>query len=120
MEIAGLLSAAFALGRVQSILKVIRKILDNFIDLKKDLLKISKNELQNLFSGFKYRFYNETELIDLLIGIKQCLNCHGSLNACFLYHYKNSGDQVMDGLDGFVSEIYKEADSDKRVLPLAS
>ncbi len=117
-EIAGLVAAAFATGRVASILKTVETILSPFPSLKKDLLAVERREMESLFRNFRYRFYPSESLVDFLEGIKQTIVKCGSLENCFLHGYRRStGDSLLSGISSLVQSIGNERGNSRSVLP---
>ncbi len=119
-EIAGLVAASFATGRVGSILKTVRSILAPFPSLKKDLLATDRAALNLLFKDFKYRFYPSASLVDFLEGIKKTVLYFGSLENCFLSGSsgKNAAPYpLLSGLVSLVRSIGKETGTTRSVLP---
>ena len=83
-EIAGIIASSLATGRVNSILKAVREILAAFPDLKNNILKCQKSDLERKFHGFKYRFYDSESITDFLWGVKSTILDFGSLENCFM------------------------------------
>lgn len=116
MEIAGVIASSFATGRVGSILKAVRMILEPFPDLKNDLLSAAERDLENIFGSFKYRFYNSKSLIGFLTGIKETLLEYGSLEECF-YRGFSREKSVQGGLASLASGIRQKGSNARSVLP---
>lgn len=117
MEIVALIASSFAIGRVQSILQVVEKILQVLKSPKKDLMALNGKELENAFSGFKYRFYTELSLIDFLMGMKGVIRKFGSLHNCFLAGVEQTSGDSIKSLSFFVSQLSTEISMGQRVLP---
>lgn len=83
IEVAGLIAASFAVGRVDMILKTVDLILSKFPNLAVDIKNGSYENFKKLFSGFVYRFYKEDELSFFLTSIKEVLKKYGTLGSCF-------------------------------------
>jgi len=106
MEIAGLVAALLAYGRVGQILKSVHTILNITGDSPRDfLLSHSHRDLQRHFAGFKHRFATDDHLVALCRGIQKVLRQYGTLNECFLAGMKKSDKTVIPALTHFVQEL---------------
>lgn len=84
-EIAGLIAACLAYGRVAMIMKTVGTVLDTLgPDLHDALTHTGQKDLERIFHGFRYRFASQAHLTALLLGIQDILNTYGSIEACFL------------------------------------
>lgn len=102
-EAAGLIAAVFAYGRVGQILKTVRAILAPMgdspyafvrrFDLRKDA---------DLFRGIVHRFNNETDVVALILGMRQVFRRYGSLRALFLKGYSSRQKDIGEALTRFV------------------
>ena len=64
IEFVGFISAAFAFGRVNQILKTLDLIFTKLgAHPQKFIMNTTEAELKEIFSGFKYRFVKEDQLI---------------------------------------------------------
>jgi uncharacterized protein (TIGR02757 family) len=82
-EIAGLISALFAYGRVPQILKSVAEIL-KIMQKPYDFLSFTDEaDLRVLFKGFVHRFTNERDLFLLLSALKKIIKDYGTLGQCF-------------------------------------
>jgi len=105
-EIAGLVAASLAYGRVAQILKSVGRALDEMGRSPSDFLsKASDSTLQKIYHGFKHRFTTGEELALTLAGARDAIERHGSLKNCFISNYKNNHETLLDALDGFAKEI---------------
>lgn len=90
-EVVGLIASALAYGRVQQILKSVEIVLSRLSKHPASfLVATSEKEFRSLFNGFKHRFTTETDLIDLLLGIRSLLIEHGSLEKAFKTAWEQS------------------------------
>lgn len=102
-EVAGLIAAVFAYGRVAQILKTVKTILERMeappyefisgFELKRDARR---------FKGIVHRFNNEADILCLLYGIKEVLRRYGSLKALFLKGYSSGHPDIRPALTNFV------------------
>ena len=61
--------------------------------------------MRQTFSGFKHRFTNDQKLCAMLFGIKEVLERHGSLQACFSAALNDDDDTILPALSAFTSEL---------------
>lgn len=108
-EIVGLIASSLAYGRVAQILKSVSKVLTEMKGKPhKFLLESDDKELRKQFKNFKHRFTTGDDLVNLLIGIKQIVKKHGSLQSCFINILRASPDgesrsNYMSALEKFVA-----------------
>ena len=107
MEIAGLLSAALAYGRVEqiqnSLTRLFRLVGESPYKFVMDFNKTRRKKLQN----FKHRFNTGDDIADLLDLFKIVLKKHGSLEKYFLLGYKDSHDNIIPALSAFCESLLK-------------
>ncbi len=107
MEIAGLLSAALAYGRVEqiqnSLTKLFELIGENPYEFVLDFNKTKRNKLQN----FKHRFNTGNDIADLLELLKKILKEYGSIEKYFLHGYENSHENIIPALSAFCDSLLK-------------
>ncbi len=95
IEIAGLIASSLAYGRVQQILKSVSYVLSRLSENPGSfLVSASLPELRQLFQGFKHRFTTETDLTNLLFGIRGMVLEYSSLELAF----KKAWDTAEEGL----------------------
>jgi uncharacterized protein (TIGR02757 family) len=111
-EIAGLVAALLAYGRVAQILKAVSQILAILGPSPRDyLLTRGEKDIVRDFADFKYRFTTGNHLSNLLLGVKDVLNRFGSLEACFLEGYSPDHGTVIPAMSAFVKEISARGES---------
>jgi len=97
-EIAGLVAACLAYGRVEMILKTVAHVLEKLSPSPHAyVLSRAPKDMARDFKGFRYRFANEAHLVNLLWGIRQVLDEFSSLENCF---YQGSGPKDKTVLEG--------------------
>lgn len=108
MEIAGLISAALALGNASLIEKAAQKALSPFgPHLSSSLLLLKDEEIQAAGKGFLYRFFNEDDISGLLCAARTVQKDYGSLENAFLEgHIQNEPDYAI-AASRFVSLLQK-------------
>jgi uncharacterized protein (TIGR02757 family) len=114
-EIAGLISACLAYGRVAQILTSVGKVLD-LMDGNGAascphafLGNTTDRELRRLLRPFTHRFTTGKEMAALLIGIKRVIAEHGSLEETFATGMKRDDENVLPGLEEFVDHLRRAA-----------
>jgi len=117
-EIAGLLCACLAYGRVAQILVSVSRVLNLMDDEGSGaahgsphafLGRVTDRELRALLRPFKHRFTTGSEVAALLIGVKRTIVEHGSLEALFAAGVKRSDDTVLPALELFVERLRRAA-----------
>lgn len=109
-EIVGLIASCLAYGRVVQILKSVKWVLDKMGPSPHRFLQRATNEsLQKTFGGFRHRFTTGEELIALFVGVKQVLDCYGSLYACFLNGFEIDDVNILPALSRWVRELTKSS-----------
>jgi len=102
-EIAGLVAACLAYGRVEMILKIVALALGRLTPSPRAyILGRTRKDMAQDFKGFRYRFASEDHLVDLLWGIRQVLDEFSSLEHCFYAGWSPEDETVVKGL-GFLS-----------------
>lgn len=105
-EIAGLIAALFAYGRVSQIMKTVGFILDTMGPSPRDYLLCSGlTDLARDFRGFKYRFTTAEHLVALMAGIRSILRGSGSLHACFLEGMVPGDSSILPALSRFIRNL---------------
>ncbi|WP_179953364.1 TIGR02757 family protein [Desulfobotulus mexicanus] len=115
IEVAALMAAALAYGRVEQILKS----LEVFFTLAGPhpaawLMEMDRCSLEKAFRNFRHRFAGGSHMVGFLCGVQAVLQGHGSLRAVFAL--KDRGGDIEEGLQGFVDEILKHAPLNPRHL----
>lgn len=110
-EIAALIAACLAYGRVAQILKSISSVLTVMGPSPFDYLKdAGECRIKSDFASFVHRFARGSHLSALLIAIKRTIAGYGTLGDCFGNGYTGSDRTVLPALTQFVSVL-------KRVAP---
>ena len=118
IEIVGLIASSLAYGRVNQILKSIKRVLDALGSSPQDRLRnINEQELREKLSGFVHRFTDENEIVAFLLAVGSVLRQNDTLEGLFMSYYK--GDTVL-ALEGFVKELICFAGRDMFLLPRPS
>lgn len=106
-EIAGLVAACLAYGRVAQIVKSVSTVLGVMDASPCDFVCNGSSALfKKTFAGFRHRFADGEHLAALLTGIRRVLKRYGSLDACFLAGLeKTDSTTVSPALCLFVSRL---------------
>ncbi len=98
-EIAGLMAACLAYGRVEMILKIVGNVLEKLSPSPHAyILNRTRMDMAREFKGFRYRFADENHLVHLLWGIRQVLDEFSSLENCFYQGWSLRDETVLEGL----------------------
>lgn len=107
-EVAGLVAACLAYGRVSQILKSVSTVLEHMgLSPASFVLSSARETMEDLYSGFRHRFTTGRELAGLLYAIKRVIKEYGSIEECFASHLDSSDntDTTIPALSGFVEEL---------------
>lgn len=106
LEIAGLLSACLAYGRVAQILASVTRVLDPMAEGPRAFLeRAAEPDLRRRYARFKHRFTTGKEVARLLIGVKRAVADWGSLENLFRAGMSETDDTVLPALAGFVERL---------------
>lgn len=108
IEIAGFIASCFAYGKVGLFKPVIEKILSAMRGSPYNFLmefKVKKDG--RLFSGIKYRFNENKDIICLLHIISHLLRSHKSIENVFKSFYKKTDSDTGNALTGFIDYALK-------------
>ena len=109
-EIAGLIAATLAYGRVAQILASISRVLDLMQPGPHAYLqRATEKAVRGRFSSFKHRFTTGAELASLLVAVQRILAEHRSLGALFAACAQESDESVLPGLARFVDALRRRA-----------
>lgn len=105
-EIAGFIAACLAYGRVELIMETVDHILGKLEPTPFDyLMARTKEDMANDFKGFRYRFANAVNLVNLLWGIRQVLKRFSSLENCFYEGMSPEDETIIPGLVFFFEQM---------------
>ncbi|MBA3060407.1 MAG: DUF2400 domain-containing protein, partial [Nitrospirae bacterium] len=113
IEIAGFVASCFAYGKVTLFKPVIERILSVMRGSPYNFLmefKVKKDG--RLFSGIKYRFNENKDIICLLHIISHQLRSHKSIGNVFKGFYKETDSDTGNALTGFIDYVLKTNTSD--------
>ena len=102
IEIAGLITSAYAYGRVEQINKFIKRLFSDIGGNPYEFtINFKKRKDKKYLKGFKYRFNSESDIISLFDVINRNLVKHGSLKNLFLSGYHCNDDNIINALTNF-------------------
>lgn len=109
-EVAGFVAAALAYGNVTQILKSVEKVLKPMgHSPRRWLQKASPAAIIGAFVSFKHRFTTGAELAVFLINIKTAVEKYGSLENCFMKHYRPADETLAGAVYAFVNDFNAHA-----------
>ena len=107
-EIAGLVAACLAYGRVEMIMKTLGLVLEKMSSSPFDFItKTRKEDIDELYKGFAYRFAKDYHLSSLLQGIQEVIIEYGSLEKCFRAGMGGEKKTILSGLSHLYEKISK-------------
>ncbi len=107
MEVAALLSAVLAYGRVQQIEKDLNDLFSRMgVSPYAFVLDFDKSRRKKL-SSFKHRFTTGEDIADLLLVLKKVLRGKGSIEKHFLSAYSKSDENIIPALTKFCDSLYE-------------
>lgn len=105
-EVAGLLAAAFAYGRAETIVANIGVVLARMTPSPyRYLATFDRAEAGRRFAGFAHRFHKTPELVALLARMAAVIREHGSLGELFRECYEPDDADIAGALERFVMAI---------------
>ncbi|HVE72348.1 MAG TPA: TIGR02757 family protein [Thermoanaerobaculia bacterium] len=105
-EVAGLIAAAFAYGRAETIVANIGAVLAKMRGGPYAyLLSFDAKEAMSRFAGFAHRFHKTNDLVAFLGCISRALREHGSLGALFEKSYDARESDIAGSLTRFVDAL---------------
>jgi uncharacterized protein (TIGR02757 family) len=107
-EIAGFIAAALAIGRYESIRKIVQAILDIMHPAPSIYIKqFDAHRDASIFQDLVYRFYRGEDIGLLVSWIAQMVQQSGSIRFFFLNTYSSSEPDIGPSLSRFVQAIFK-------------
>lgn len=119
-EVAGMVAASLAYGRVQQIIKSVSIVLDLMGPSPcRFVMESTDAQIFSCLRGFVHRFATGEGMARLLIGIRGVIEGYGSLYGAFQAEMQADHDCVAPALDGFCRRIVDAAGADLgHLLPL--
>ncbi len=107
MEIAGLLSAALAYGRVEQIQKSLTRLFKLMGKSPYEFVMSFNQAKRNKLQNFKHRFNTGNDIADLLELLKIIIKKHRSIENYFLLGYDKSHENIIPALTIFCDSLLK-------------
>lgn len=107
-EIAGLISALLAYGRVTQILASVRRVLQRMENPRAFVECHSPRAMRLFFEDFRHRFTTGRALAGLLAGVQRALKDYGSLEGCFQAGLEPRHETVMPALEKMAAYLAVE------------
>jgi len=104
-EVAGLIAACLAYGRVAQILRNLDTVLAAVGPTPFAAIREEGRRITRRLDGFQHRWTTREELGQFFDGVSRVLRTHGSLEACFLSHQPRNAETTLPGLIGFTQEL---------------
>ena len=105
-EVAGLIAAAFAYGRAETIVANIGTVLARMKPSPhRYLASFDRAEAARRFAGFAHRFHKTPELVALLAQLACAIRTQGSLGALFRSVYVSTDSDIGPSLTRFVTAL---------------
>jgi uncharacterized protein (TIGR02757 family) len=96
-EVVGLVASSLAYGRVAQIMKSVSSVLEAMGESPARFLENADHSgLLSIFGGFRHRFTTADELVLTLLGARDTIRRHGSLEAAFVSGVAG-GDRTVTG-----------------------
>lgn len=105
MEIAGLLSAVLAYGRVQQIEKSLEKLFAKMGDSPSEFVRDFNTSKRNKLKDFKHRFNTGDDISDLLELLKDVIERFGSIEKFFARGCGKNDINITNGLSKFCNSL---------------
>ena len=105
IEIAALLAAELAYGRVQQIQKSLTELLGRMGDSPHKFVRNFDEQRRAKLKDFKHRFTTGDNISDLLELLKKVLNRYGSLQKFFVQGYNPSDKNIIPALSKFCDSL---------------
>ena len=100
-EIIGLIASSLSYGRIEVFKKAIEEVFQILSPSPSLSIKNSLEEVESPLEGFSYRMTKSEDLIDLLYGIRSCVEEYGSLEET----YKEGKGSHLEKCSSFVQKI---------------
>ncbi|GAG91174.1 unnamed protein product, partial [marine sediment metagenome] len=105
MEIAALLAAELAYGKVQQIEKSLTDLLGRMGDSPFEFVGDFDGRKRAKLKDFKHRFTTGDDISDLLILLKDVLKRHGSIEKFFAQGYNSDDKNIIPALSKFCDSL---------------
>ncbi len=115
-EIVGMVASSLAYGRVSQILKSVSYVLGRMGPSPRIFVERADREfLEDVFNGFKHRFTDDVDLTDLILGIREVISAHGSLDRAMGVSISEA-NTTLAGVQSFANLILRSGRRDRNTL----
>ncbi len=105
-EIAGMVASSLAFGNVRQIMGSIGKVLGFMGPSPHEyLMNVRRERLSGELAGFRHRWAGPEDVEALLLGIRDAVTRHGSLERCFLSGHSPDDEDVVEGMTMLAASI---------------
>jgi len=116
-EIAGLIAACLAYGKVAQILKSVDAVLSRMGESPLTFIENhTPEDFAKIYGDFKHRFTTGGELANFLRGVKSVISNYGSLEACFYEGFDDSQETVHEALTVFAAKLMELSKTSKNSM----
>lgn len=106
VEVAGLIAAGLAYGRVSQIMGSVNAVFDELgANPRAWIERTSSNRIRRTFQGFRHRWTTGTELAELLIGVRRVVREYGSLEEGYRQYVRPEDETTVPALTAFCNEL---------------
>jgi len=105
MEIAGLLSAILAYGRVGQIEKKLAELFFRMQERPFEFVRNFDEQGREKLKSFKHRFTKGDDISDLLVLLKTVLTQHNTIEKYFVQGYKSSDENIIPAMSKFCDSL---------------
>ncbi len=105
IEVVAFISSCFAYGRVELFIPVIDSILKRMGKSPYEFIGSFNIKERNLFSGIKYRFNTNDDIVCLIYILNRIINSYRSIHELFKLHDKKDSTDISSGLTGIIDTM---------------
>ncbi len=105
MEVAGFLAAALAYGRVQQIERSVDNLLNRMGGSPFEFVVNFDDSAAKKLAGFRHRFNTHQDICELLELLRDILQQHGSIEACFAAGLEPHDPNILNALTRFTKTL---------------
>ena len=108
MEVAGLIAAVLAYGRVGQIEKSVTKLLDLMSDQPAEFVRNFDSSSRKKLTGFKHRFTTGDDISDLFVLLKGIIRKTGGIEKYFMTGYSDKDETIIPALTYFCDSLRQD------------
>ena len=108
-EITALFAAGLAYGRVPSILRSVKDLLERMGGApSKFVEEATVREVKHALHGFQHRWTTADEVVEIVLRVRKLRSLHGSLEAAFLDGMEDADPTILPALSRWVQALKQE------------